>query len=569
MKKRFSCLLIALAMLAGMSSCSSDSDGIELDEKTKYNMTLTLWLPTSEDTTEEAIVQVENAINKITKPNYKTAIDIFAVEDDKYDEAIRKRVLEVEEAAKRTAAEEAERKKAEKEAKKRGETLPTESTALTTEPELVTGEDGQVEEVYPAAKSDQLDIFCIRGFDEFSFYAENGYLTPLNESIDASSKILKSYVYPTFLEWGKVPGDNSIYAIPNSHVIGEYTYLLLNKEQCDKLCYDPSEFLIENERSTELNFDMCKQFIEDVGATSNITPLLDEIIHPNLYFWNSSCDTSKFSLLASVTSDDDFLATRRAMGNVFSLSQYTKGVIMNKELSEKGYIASNPSSVTEFGAAVIKCDATEIAKYEEDYYINVIARPRAETDDVFQSMFGVSLNSLDSARSMEILTLINTNPTVRTILQYGVEGVHWEYNSDLTENGEQTIKIISDDYKMNLIDTGNVFITYPDENVPMSYWDAGKQQNIDSMISPYLGFSNYVNDENLEKVEALDKMTAEFVKRIDAMTAEEFKDKISELKNEVADSIVYADASAGDDVSTITGLYTVFFENVFQGEAVM
>lgn len=569
MKKKFSCLLIALAMLAGMSGCSNDSDGIDLDSNAKYNMTLTLWLPTSEDTTEAAITQVENAINKITKANYKTAIDIYAVEDDKYDEAIRERVLEVEEAAKRTAAEEAERKKAEKEAKKRGETLPPETTDLTTEAELVTGEDGQVEEVYPAATSDQLDIFCIRGFDEFSFYADNGYLTPLNESIDASSKILKSYVYPTFLEWGKVPGDNSIYAIPNSHVIGDYTYLLINKEQCDKLCYDPSEFLIENERSSELNFDICQQFIEDVGATSNITPMLSEFMHPNIYFWNGSSDNSQFSVLASVTSDDDFAATRRAMGNVFSLSQFSKSVLMNKELKEKGCIAADPSSVSEFGAAVIKCDATEIAKYEEDYYINVIACPRAETDDIYQSMFGISMYSLDSARSMEILTLINTDPTIRTILQYGVEGEHWEYNTELTESGEKTIKIISDDYKMNLIDTGNVFITYPGENMPMSYWDAGKQQNIDSMISPYLGFSNYVNDENIDKVTALDKLSAEVLKRINAMTAEEFKENLNSLKNEISDSIVYADASAGDDVTTITGLYTVFFENVFQGEAVM
>lgn len=560
MKKKLSCLLIALAMLAGMSSCVNNSEGIEIDENTKYNMTLTLWLPTSEDTTEAAITQVENAINKITKANYKTAIDICAVADDEYDEAIRERVLEVEEAAKRTAAEEAERKKAEKKAKKKGETLPTESTEVSTEAEIVTNEDGEEEEIYPAASSDQLDIFCIRGYDEFAFYAENGYLNPIDEHIDASSKLLKSYVYPTFLEWGKIPGDTSTYAVPNSHVIGEYTYLLINKEQCDKLYYDPSELATLAD---------CQQFIEDVGATSDITPLLSETWATGMNFWNGAGDTDQFSVLASIVSDEDSPTSRRAMGNVFSLKQFNNNIIMMKELKEKGYIAADPSKVTEFGVGVIKCDGSEIAKYEDDYYINVIARPRAVTEDIYQSMFGVSMYTLDVNRSMEILTLINTDPTVRTILQYGVEGKHWQYNTELTEDGEQTIKIISDDYKMNLVDTGNVFVTYPGENIPMSYWETGKQQNIDSIISPYLGFTNYVTEENQEKIEALDKLSADILKRIEAMTAEEFAANADALKDEIADSVVYADASAGDDVTTITGLYTTFFENVFQGESVM
>ncbi len=567
MKKKLSCLLIALAMLAGMSSCSGDGDGIKIDENAKYSMTLTMWLPTSEDTTDEAIAQVENAINKITKANYKTAIDIHAVDDDEYDEAIKKRVLEVEEAAERTEAEEKKRKEEEREAKNRGETLAPKETVATTEVQYVTGDDGVLEEVYPAATSDQLDIFCIRGYDEFAFYSDNGYLTPLSESIEASSKILKSYVYPTFLEWGMVPGDTSVFAIPNSHVIGEYTYLLLNKDQCEKLCYDSSEFVTQSEQSADMNYDILQQFIEDVGATSDITPLRNEFWHPNLYFWNSAYDNDQFSLLASVTSDEDTPSTRRVMGNVFNLSQFNKTFLMMKELNEQGYVGKGIES--EFGAAVIKCDAADIKQYEEDYYIQVVARPRAETEDVYQSMFGISTYSLDSARAMEILTLINTDPTVRTILQYGVQGVHWDYNTELTDSGEQTIKIISDDYKMNLVDTGNVFITYPGENIPMSYWEAGKQQNVDSMLSPYIGFTNYINDDNQEKTEKLDALSKEYLDRINAMTAEEFKAATSGLKTEVGNNLTYSNGTAGDDLTTITGLYTIFFDNVFQADSVM
>ncbi len=563
MKKRLVCLFVAVIMLVGMTSCVQEH-AIDIDDGTKYNMTLTLWIPTSPDTTDEAVAQVESAINKITKKNFQTAIDIIAVAEDEYDEAIKKRVLEVEEAAKRTAEEEAKRKREEREAKKRGETLAPLPTEAVTEIQYVTDENGELEAVYPAVKSDQLDIFCIRGYENFFYYADNSYIEPLGEYIDASSKIIKSYVYPTFLEWGKIPGDSSIYAVPNAHVIGDYTYLLINKELCDGLFYDPTEFVTTYERSSELNFPMFQQFVEDVGATSDITPLLDEFLHPNLHFWNSDKDHSKFSLLTSVTSDEDYDDTRRVMGNIFNLSQFNKSFLMMKQLKEQGYIAEDPSSVEEFGAAVIKCDASEISQYEEDYYVQVIAKPRATTEDIYQSMFAVSAYTLDAQRSMEIITAINTDSTIRTLLQYGVHGTHWDYNDKLTEDGEQTIKIISDDYKMNLMDTGNVFLTYPGENIPMSYWESGKQQNIDSKLSPYLGFNDYITDANKDLIEALDKLSAEFYDRIDKMTAEEYEKEFANLKTEVAENITYIDSTSGENPDTITGLYISFYDSVFK-----
>lgn len=545
MKKKLSCLLIALAMLAGMSSCGDGSAGIDTSANTKYNMTLTLWLPTSEDTTDEAVEKVEAAINKITKKNYKTAIDITAVPDDKYDEAIKKKVLEVEEAAKRTAAEEAERKRKEKEAKKKGETLPPESTEATTIPETVTGEDGSIQEYYPSAKADQLDIFCIRGYDDFAFYAENGYLAPLDESLDASSKLIKSYVYPTFLEWGKIPGDSTTYAIPNNHVIGEYTYLLLNKEMCTKLYYDPSEL-------TSL-LD-CQQFIEDIGATqTGITPLLNSSYAIGMNFWNANEDPDTFSVLGTIISDDANPTSRHNIRNVFVLKQFNNTMIMMKELQEKGYVGKNadPDS-TKFGVGIVSCQGNEIEKYADDYYYHVIQRPRAETDDIYQSMFGVCLNSIDESRSMEILTLINTDPTVRTILQYGVEGVHWAYEDSDTKD---TIKIISDDYGMRLNETGNVFMTYPGEGISMDYWKPLLTQNNDAGSSPYMKLSSFTTEENEDLLKELAKLNAEYKAKLDALTSENFNAGIKELKNELLYNEIIVDLLDEENEDSLLSYY--------------
>ena len=149
-------------------------------------------------------------------------------------------------------------------------------------------------------------------------------MLPVDETLTTSSKFLRSYIYPTFLEAGQRGG--STYAIPNSHVIGEYTYLLINKKLCDSLYYDPSMFN---------SLTDCQQFIEDVGATSSVTPLVSETTLPGLKYWGSD-SSPKFSVLGTIVSDEVDVSTRLNIRNVFGLKKYTESLTMLKELREKG-----------------------------------------------------------------------------------------------------------------------------------------------------------------------------------------------------------------------------------------
>ena len=104
MNKKFVCVLLCVCMLAGslmMTGCSvtGDSTGTGADETTgsgssldRSSMTLSLWVPTSKDTTEEAVYAVEEAINRITQAEYDTAIKLYAIPEDEYDEVIKERV---------------------------------------------------------------------------------------------------------------------------------------------------------------------------------------------------------------------------------------------------------------------------------------------------------------------------------------------------------------------------------------------------------------------------------------------------------------------------------------------
>ncbi|MGM9634826.1 MAG: hypothetical protein ACI3YE_01595, partial [Candidatus Avispirillum sp.] len=140
MKRKLVCILLCLVcvvtcgMFAGCEDVESNtpadgSTGTDTSSDDRSSMTLTLWVPTSDDTTEEAIYAVEEAINAITQAEFDTAIKLYAIPTSQYDQTVKERLELIQ---KRTEEEEQlaiDKRKQEIEAAKNGETLVEESTA--------------------------------------------------------------------------------------------------------------------------------------------------------------------------------------------------------------------------------------------------------------------------------------------------------------------------------------------------------------------------------------------------------------------------------------------------------
>ena len=95
----FLAILMVMSMLAGCASGGEGDETVEAsadtEESSRISMTLTLWVPTSEDTTEEAILAVQDAINALTQPKFDTAIELHAIPEDEYQDAIDARMEEI------------------------------------------------------------------------------------------------------------------------------------------------------------------------------------------------------------------------------------------------------------------------------------------------------------------------------------------------------------------------------------------------------------------------------------------------------------------------------------------
>ena len=257
MNKKLVCLTLSILMLLTcvFASCtpktSTEEEGETVDNSAK---TITMWVVTEDETTDEAKEAVNEAFAKITKAKFKTNVVIqFCTEDEYYDklEGAIKAAQDLIELEARCAKELRQYIKAHKGEGKDNATLTAEfyaahpeyqqfqkaeeeeedEDAPETEEETIVNEFGITEIKYPDPKENQVDIFYLSGYDKYMEYYEKEYLSSLSEELSTSSKKLTTYISSSLLNGVQIEG--GVYAIPNNVPIGEYTYMMIDKELFD------------------------------------------------------------------------------------------------------------------------------------------------------------------------------------------------------------------------------------------------------------------------------------------------------------------------------------------------
>lgn len=592
MKKRIICLTLAMVMLMSMmfTSCDqllgngegTDATGDIVNEQSNATMTLSMYLVSEAPVSEETAKQVEDAFNKITKSKFKTQVKLHFCTYDTYYETIEG----VMDANKQTALLKEEADKALRAAKKDAKALGIETDAAWfdafyaahpeyapfRETEALTGEDTTAEETelvtiegtdsvmsqvkYPDERENQIDIIYIDSYDKYVEYVENEMLSRLDDQLTSTSKKLNEYINPTLLAWAKF-ATNGTYAIPNNVVVGEYTYLLVNKELSAKYSYDGAT--IDSIYSTE-----CYEFLKDIVTYEDCTkvaPILGNFEHYRTFYWNVDTATGKvssnnFSILGDTfslsrildpTSKDNGIVSAR---NIFTSSEFKNQLYAIQQFKDYGYFVPTDTQIDingdgtldatpdKFALQMVKGTAAEIESlYGEDYHLNILEYPTIGYEEAFGNMFGVTSYTRNLSRSMEIITYLNTNSGLRNVLQYGVEGVHYEIAEDTG-----ALVRLNNDYMMDVNATGNVFVAYPEEGQPLDIWESGKRQNLDvrSMLSLCFNIpddkinipedeeepENYIllNKEEVDELNAFSKEVAE--KLANVQSFEELQDLV-------------------------------------------
>jgi len=457
--------------------------------------------------------------------------------------------------------------------------------------------------VYPELQKNQIDIIYLSGFDRYNDYIENEWVQPLDEEIAGASRKLTDYISATLL--GGVQIEGSTYAIPNNVSIGEYTYMMIDKELFDKYYYNISDIedvldcryfladIVKYEKDVlplNATYEECMNMlvwywsmtyeeqevteededidIGDIGESEEDKEDEEEVKLFDYYFDKEGDQFSMFGTVYGGAANRNRGSIRLQFSNLFNKTEYLDILRELMTFKFEGYFGEAAEGQT-VAVDFIKGDA-EIKKAMESkgyyvaengrqYYAVIAEYPEATENELYGNMFAVSAFShFAVGRSMDIITYLNTNPTIRNLLQYGIENK----NYSISEPSEgEVLTMLNDHYQMSLEKTGNVFMAHPGEGKRADAWEGAREQNNESLIDPLLGFdfntaldgdengldcdgrypsAKPKDDENYVPVGLIDKMTvksAEIQERLDACTnINELNDLIEALKEELKES---------------------------------
>lgn len=551
MKKRLLCLALCALMImstflfAGCTSSDDDTEGKVEDAASRNTTTLNMFVLTEDKTDPEQAEAVEAAFNKITKSRFKTQVNITFLTEAEYYEALEQAFVNKEEEV--VMAKEADKAlrryikehKAEygndgarekfyeehPEYLKFAETT-TDPTEETTPEETVYNEDtGLLELKYPEADPNVIDIFFIGGYERYQEYIEKEWVARIDDELTAGSKKLKDYVSDVFMDSIKI--DGATYAVPNNRTIGEYTYMLVNKELLAKYYYDISSLnsLVD-----------CEAFLADIARfESGVVPIHGSPDLYNVLYWDIDpetleINTDKFSIIGTTYSTTASFGTQVQFTSLFaSKKAFREQLLSNKLYEELGYFKSDVADDATCAIKIVSGGAELEKIYADTYHMVMLESPHADTEDLFESMFAVGGYSNEVSRSMEIITYINTNKELRNILQYGIENV----NYTLDENGQVTYTE-NNKYWMDITKTGNSFIAYTMAGTDPDVWEYGMKQNRDATVDMILGFSIKDADVDVEVIKKIQALSVQTQARLDACkTYDELKALVDSLTVEL------------------------------------
>ena len=522
MNKRLIALFLCLVMLlsVGLASCadSTEEDAKEELEQAKVasNMTLTMWIVSESPVSDSIRNDVTKAINALTRAKYKTQLEIYYLSEEEYFG----KITEAMEAFSAAKKQQNAGKPAQSETTKEDE-------AGTTAEEIITDEHGMYRDNYPVVLKNQVDIIYIgdvedgegnllmSGQEMYNKLRAGDWLAALDETIKGDAKKLKEFVSPTLLS--AVQEKGVTYAIPNNNVIGEYTFMCLNKTLMER--YSLQGHLTRGSIKSFAN-QYVYQFIDQIARyETDILPIdatYEECLAQLAYYWNIdpedySINSDQFSIFGTPLFSTQPNRGQNAVGvqslleneefaeHYLAINEYRLGKMYHyldtDEENPVVFFRNEDNKDKTFGSYGIKFVKGSLAELNSkgnyvdengvEYYAVPVSYPTATAEDIYGNMFAVAKTTLDVERSMQIITYLNTNAEIRNLLQYGIQGQHYTI-----ENG--VVKRAADKnnnyYMMDLEVTGNAFIAHREPGTNASIWENGKNQNRDSLVAPMLGF---------------------------------------------------------------------------------
>lgn len=494
MKKRLSCLLLSILMVVlCFTGCAEKTDAEVLEkigeESSKGAVTLSMYLMSEAPVSEEQELAIEAAVNAITEKEFKVHMDLRYFTADEYYTRLDADLAEM------TAFYD-------------GEGIGRQDY----EP-VYTDEDGLPTTFYPPIEDFEVDIFYFGGYDKYIEYKNAGYIRDMTTEIDGNAKSLKAVINTNL--FSQVKAINGRYDIvPVNRAIGEYTYILLNKEVLKGTQYSANDITSLVDENCQDLLSLVREIYGDTYVPlKSYTGELDVL---NVKYFGANSDgflTDDFSVIAgtydsswkygaagSYPEMSDIMSTKDN-GTLSAIDQ----IKILKEYEFAGYYGTEEDADKPFAVGYIKGGPEVVSEYSNDYEVIPVGMPTLTTDDIYEHVFAISEDTNSVLKSSEILAYLNTNEEFRNLILYGIENENYVWVDAVDENGSYILdenglpyRVVSRlsekeerTYVMDVYKTGNTTIAYPAVGTDPRTNEYALEQNQNIVIDYTIGFNLY------------------------------------------------------------------------------
>ena len=366
-------------------------------------------------------------------------------------------------------------------------------------------------------------VFMASWAGNYTGNAASGYLTELDDLLEAQPE-LKASMGPKFWDAARVGG--SIYAVPNFKDMVYQAYIAI-----DRTLMDAHDIQVPD----NLTFSSITPILEEFKALDTGVPAIEMSVLPPF--------RGDFPLGVLVPVALSFNEPEKGFQVLTEMREFQEYTRLMRDWTEKGYrhqdsyLNRNNDEKTKrwflnyyqgFPGAEILI-AQSRGRELETRFLNAPAV--LDNAGPLGAMQSIPASSPNAEKAMDFLTLLNTDPAVRNMVSYGVEGVHYDLDDNnqvvLTEKG-------MNNYEMPHFAMGSLLVLNTLQGDPPDAREQLRRFNDEAEASPAMGFP--LDKEKYSQVIA--QVTAASSAYMDAAawglrpaeeTIEEFRDKLAEL----------------------------------------
>ncbi|MEK3799362.1 ABC transporter substrate-binding protein [Peribacillus sp. FSL H8-0477] len=375
---------------------------------------------------------------------------------------------------------------------------------------------------------EQFDIIFTNGTD-YVQNSQKGAFLALDDMLNNEGKELVEVIDPEFLEGIKV--DGKIYGVPANKEVARQSVYTFNKRLVDKYNFD-----ISNVKTLEDLEPMLKTIKEKESGVTPVATFKAFLRYD--YVFNGEMPFA-FPFDGDTERVINPFETDEAMNTLKTMHKYYKAGYIKEDAatSKDTWPMDVENWFVRMGGSQPYADLlwSRSAKYE------VVSAPAEQptivNDSVSGSIQAISATSKNPKKAMEFLTLLNTDPYLRNLVDKGIEGTHYKKDEDGTI---EDLPARIDNYNMPSYSLGNHFILNLYKEDPKDKWEKFKEFNASAVKSPSLGF-NFNSDPVRSELASITNISKEFYPALatGSVKPEEYLPKFNEkLKNAGIDKVL-------------------------------